>query len=546
MKLIKVLISCLIVCYALTCQAWLNVDQMDRYAEKYAGRSIGANEGIQWDNISKFIYNHEDPTGNPTNAGYIDGNDCTHFVSQCLEAGGVPISEDQLTGSSSAYMNFFILSDNMRSYFINQGWSQGYTASWWNWETISPTFQSTNHPYYNNEEYWFDLYAPPEADEICLHFTDLEIEAGYDFLYATDDETTYYYSGENFPSNWWDEEPFSGNAVYFEFDSDETEVRWGYEIDQYKWRTAQTVPYNFSPGDVMILGSESDPDEHAVICTADGPNFSTHSSDRHDSQYNGWYPTYYQRAEFFDMFYTFIEEPDLCWNEYMQIGASIIVTDNPNELYPHQYSDFEYGETVYIFYSFTNDSNIMILDNFQVSIKKNDVELATHQYNGILDGDVFVSTMDREDNVTFTWLNEEVTIEIILDSGNGDDFLAEQNWDEWNESNNSEILLISSTGNISLGPSIMSSLKQNHPNPFNPSTTISYSLADDIIDPQIEIYNVKGQKVKSYQLEDIIGENSIIWNGKDANDKSISSGVYFYRLVNGGETVQSRKMLMIK
>lgn len=86
----------------------------------------------------------------------------------------------------------------------------------------------------------------------------------------------------------------------------------------------------------------------------------------------------------------------------------------------------------------------------------------------------------------------------------------------------------------------------NHPNPFNPSTTISYSLVDDIIDPQIEIYNVKGQKVKSYQLENIIGENSIVWDGKDVNNKSVSSGVYFYSLINEGKIVQSRKMLMIK
>jgi len=89
-------------------------------------------------------------------------------------------------------------------------------------------------------------------------------------------------------------------------------------------------------------------------------------------------------------------------------------------------------------------------------------------------------------------------------------------------------------------------LSHNHPNPFNPTTTISYSLAENSYDPKIEIYNVKGQKVKNLQLENIIGENSIVWNGKDANDKSVSSGVYFYSLINEGKTVQSRKMLMLK
>ncbi|NQV17724.1 MAG: T9SS type A sorting domain-containing protein [Armatimonadetes bacterium] len=83
----------------------------------------------------------------------------------------------------------------------------------------------------------------------------------------------------------------------------------------------------------------------------------------------------------------------------------------------------------------------------------------------------------------------------------------------------------------------------NYPNPFNPITTISYSLAANIKNPQIEIYNLKGQKVYSFQLEEKAGESSIVWNGTDENDKSVSSGVYFYQLVNEGKSVQSRKML---
>jgi hypothetical protein len=95
-------------------------------------------------------------------------------------------------------------------------------------------------------------------------------------------------------------------------------------------------------------------------------------------------------------------------------------------------------------------------------------------------------------------------------------------------------------------PIIQSQIFPNHPNPFNPSTTISYSLADNIQNPKIEIYNIKGQKVKSYALEEKTGENSIIWHGKDENDKGVSSGVYFYRLLNEGKVVDTKKMLLIK
>lgn len=107
---------------------------------------------------------------------------------------------------------------------------------------------------------------------------------------------------------------------------------------------------------------------------------------------------------------------------------------------------------------------------------------------------------------------------------------------------------------ISYGPSYVIdnlmtqnfSLSPNHPNPFNPNTTISYNLPENIQNTKIEIYNVKGQKVRSYELEEKVGENDIIWNGKDKNDRSVSSGVYFYRLSNAGKTVHTRKMLMIK
>ena len=95
-------------------------------------------------------------------------------------------------------------------------------------------------------------------------------------------------------------------------------------------------------------------------------------------------------------------------------------------------------------------------------------------------------------------------------------------------------------------PNNQTCLISNHPNPFNPSTTISYNLGENIQTPKIEIYNVKGQKVKSYELEEKAGENSIVWNGENENAKSVSSGIYFYRLINEGKTVQTRKMLMIK
>ena len=86
----------------------------------------------------------------------------------------------------------------------------------------------------------------------------------------------------------------------------------------------------------------------------------------------------------------------------------------------------------------------------------------------------------------------------------------------------------------------------NSPNPFNPATTISYSLAKNPVNPTIEIYNIKGQKVKTFELESEKGENSIMWKGKDYTNKRVSSGVYMYRLINNGKSIETKKMMLLK
>lgn len=87
----------------------------------------------------------------------------------------------------------------------------------------------------------------------------------------------------------------------------------------------------------------------------------------------------------------------------------------------------------------------------------------------------------------------------------------------------------------------------NHPNPFNPSTTISFSL-DNNQNGEIEIFNLKGQKVKTFVInsstEQVI--HSVTWNGDDESGKSLSSGVYLYKLSVDGKSTAINKCLMLK
>ena len=91
----------------------------------------------------------------------------------------------------------------------------------------------------------------------------------------------------------------------------------------------------------------------------------------------------------------------------------------------------------------------------------------------------------------------------------------------------------------------MTNLNNNYPNPFNPTTTISYNLAADG-NVSLDVYNVKGQKVKSLlNAKQTSGEHSVVWNGKDDSGKNLTSGVYFYKL-QSGNYVSTKKMLLLK
>jgi len=86
----------------------------------------------------------------------------------------------------------------------------------------------------------------------------------------------------------------------------------------------------------------------------------------------------------------------------------------------------------------------------------------------------------------------------------------------------------------------------NHPNPFNPTTTISFSIPEEgNID--LAIYNIKGQMIKSLLNDQIVaGEHSVIWNGKDTSGKKVGSGVYLYKLNVNGKTEAVKKCLLLK
>ena len=93
-------------------------------------------------------------------------------------------------------------------------------------------------------------------------------------------------------------------------------------------------------------------------------------------------------------------------------------------------------------------------------------------------------------------------------------------------------------------PTLGTELYANYPNPFNPETNISFNLKDSG-NVKLEIYNIKGQKVKTLlnnKLE--AGKHSLVWNGTNSNNKPAASGVYFFRMEADNKTLVHKCILM--
>ncbi len=89
----------------------------------------------------------------------------------------------------------------------------------------------------------------------------------------------------------------------------------------------------------------------------------------------------------------------------------------------------------------------------------------------------------------------------------------------------------------------------NYPNPFNPTTTIKFSLKENS-DVSIKIYNIKGVVVRTLvdnKMEATYHE--VIWDGKNNTGKRVGSGLYFYKMISNGNNNRyssTKKMILLK
>ena len=88
-------------------------------------------------------------------------------------------------------------------------------------------------------------------------------------------------------------------------------------------------------------------------------------------------------------------------------------------------------------------------------------------------------------------------------------------------------------------------LHQNHPNPFNPVTTLRYDLPEDAV-VNITIYDMMGRIVSNLvSSQQRAGYKSIQWNATNNIGQPVSAGLYLYT-IEAGEFRQTKKMVLLK
>ncbi|MDP8220207.1 MAG: C25 family cysteine peptidase [Candidatus Stygibacter frigidus] len=127
---------------------------------------------------------------------------------------------------------------------------------------------------------------------------------------------------------------------------------------------------------------------------------------------------------------------------------------------------------------------------------------------------------------------------------NACDIQKDLKFDVWTNGTRSSLIISKEELMAAFIPSV-TRLAGNYPNPFNPSTTIKYDLAEDA-QTKLDIFNVKGQHVASLVNEyQAAGNYKVQWQGVSDKGAPVPSGIYFYKLTAEGFT-DTRKMIMLK
>ena len=241
-------------------------------------------------------------------------------------------------------------------------------------------------------------------------------------------------------------------------------------------------------------------------------------------------------------------------NDIYLFGSSLVY-DHPLEIQVDKIAKYDYINHVTELLEFFVYSEIH-LNNFNIS----DSNIKVYERVNITENPLnfdFIYAINSDDfEYNYTWqsdfsgINLSPSAKISINFDESDSIYVSFLRTEYDSDGWGDLFLVSGyldyltyINNEEVNPMIIDI--SSFPNPFNPTTTINYSLEENSR-VSLNIYNIKGQRVKTLVNDQLsAGEHSVVWDGTDSNGNQISSGIYFYRL-EAGDFQKVRKMILLK
>ena len=149
--------------------------------------------------------------------------------------------------------------------------------------------------------------------------------------------------------------------------------------------------------------------------------------------------------------------------------------------------------------------------------------------------------------ITFVNVNNSSLIGLDTDTNNNY-YLSTDQGESWTVQTNGNLMVRAlvingdvDNYNEEIAPVV--SNVNNYPNPFNPQTTINFNMSK-AGKANVTVYNIKGQLVKTILNDNVkAGTQTVVWNGTDSQNKSVASGVYFFRVKTDNQTINKKMVL---